>query len=43
MIELSQQALRKPGQLEDRTLRRVQYFEILNLLSWSMGTVSSVI
>lgn len=43
MIELSGQALRKPGQLEDRTLRRIQYFEILNLLAWSMGTVSSVV
>ena len=41
MIELSTQALRKPGQLEDSLLRRVQYFEILNLLSWSMGTVPS--
>ncbi|MEJ7593048.1 MAG: hypothetical protein WKF77_15995 [Planctomycetaceae bacterium] len=43
MIELSTQALRKPGQLEDCTLRRVQYFEILNLLAWSMGTVSSIV
>ena len=38
MIELSTQAIRKPGQLEDRTLRRVQYLEILNLLAWSLGT-----
>lgn len=38
MIELSNLALRKPGQLEDRTLRRIQYLEILNLLSWSMAT-----
>ena len=33
MIELSTRAIRKPGQLEDSTLRRVQYLEILNLLS----------
>lgn len=38
VIELSTQAIRKPGQLEDRTLRRVQYLEILNLLAWSLGT-----
>jgi hypothetical protein len=36
MIELSTIALRKPGELEDRALRRVQYLEILNLLSWSV-------
>ncbi len=35
MIELSTKALCKPGQLEDTTLRRVQYLEILNLLSAS--------
>ncbi|MBC7965087.1 MAG: hypothetical protein H7Z17_04095 [Fuerstia sp.] len=40
VIELSTQALRKPGQLEDRLLRRVQYSEILNLLAWSIGTAS---
>ncbi len=38
VIELSTKAIRKPGQLEDRTLRRVQYLEILNLLAWSLGT-----
>ena len=42
MIELSTQALRKPGHIKDRTLRRVQDFEILNLLAWSMGTFSSI-
>lgn len=36
IIELSTEALRKPGQLEDCTLRRVQYLEILNLLTWSL-------
>lgn len=41
MLELSKQALQKPGLLADRTLRWMQYFEILNLLSWSMGTSSS--
>jgi hypothetical protein len=41
VIELSTQALRKPGQSEDSLLRRVQYFEILNLLSWSLRTVPS--
>ena len=41
MLELSKQALQKPGLLADRALRRMQYFEILNLLSWSMGTSSS--
>lgn len=40
LVELSTQALRKPGQIEDRTLRRIQYLEILNLLAWSMATVS---
>ena len=40
MGELQRLAAR---QLEDRTLRRIQYFEILNLLAWSMGTVSSVV
>ncbi|HQX50470.1 MAG TPA: hypothetical protein PLY87_19900 [Planctomycetaceae bacterium] len=35
MIELSTKAIRKPRQLEDSTLRRVQYLEILNLLSAS--------
>ena len=40
LVELSTQAVRKPGQLEDRTLRRVQYLEILNLLAWSIGTIS---
>lgn len=43
MIELSKLAVRKPGQLEDRTLRRMQYLEILNLLSWSMETATTVI
>ncbi len=33
MIEISQTALRKPGQLHDRLVRRVQYFEMCNLLS----------
>ncbi len=41
LIEYSTHALRTPGQLEDRFLRRMQYFEILNLLSWSLGTVPS--
>lgn len=40
VIELSTHALQRPGELEDRLLRRVQYFEILNLLAWSMGTAS---
>jgi len=35
MIQLSTLALRKPGQLEDRLLRRMQYLEMLNLLVWS--------
>ena len=39
LIELSTQAIRKPGQLEERTFRRVQYLEMLNLLSWSIGTI----
>ena len=37
MIELSTCALRTPGKPEDDTLRRVQYLEMLNLLSWSIG------
>ncbi len=37
VIELSTEALKRHGQLEDRTLRRVQYLEILNLLSYSTG------
>ncbi len=32
MIELSQQALRKPGSVEHHCCRRIQYFEMLNLL-----------
>lgn len=40
VIELSTLALRKPGQVEDNTLRRIQYLEIVNLLAWSMGTAS---
>jgi hypothetical protein len=40
VIELSPLALRKPGQVEDNTLRRIQYLEIVNLLAWSMGTTS---
>lgn len=34
LIELSTQALRKQGQVEDSVFRRVQYLEILNLLAW---------
>jgi len=37
MIELSTIAMRFPAQLEDDTLRRMQYLEMLNLLSWSIG------
>ena len=37
MIELTTKALRAPGQLEARTIRRVQYLEILNLLACSFG------
>lgn len=40
MIELSTLALRRPGQIEDSTLRRLQYLEILNLLAWSVAAVS---
>jgi len=40
LVELSTQALRKPGQVEDSALRRIQYLEILNLLAWSMATAS---
>ena len=37
MIELSQQALRMPGSVEHRCCRRIQYFEMLNLLCWGVG------
>lgn len=40
MIELSTLALRRPGQIEDSTLRQLQYLEILNLLAWSVAPVS---
>ena len=40
VVEMSTQALRKPGQIEDCTLRRIQYLELLNLLAWSVETVS---
>ena len=36
-IRLSEIALRKPGESEDRVVRRVQYFEIMNLLAYTMG------
>ena len=37
MIELTTKALRTPSQLEARTIRRVQYLEILNLLACPFG------
>lgn len=37
MIELSTQAIRKPGQIEDGVFRRIQYLEILNLLAQSFA------
>ena len=42
VIELSTQALRKPGQIEDSTLRRIQYLEMLNLLAWSIETIATI-
>ena len=40
LVELSTQALRKPGHVEDTTLRRIQYLEILNLLAWSIAATN---
>lgn len=40
MIELSTTALRNPGSVADKTLRMVQYLEMLNLLAWSCGNGS---
>lgn len=37
MIKLATAALRAPGQAEDRTIRRLQYLEILNLLTFSLS------
>ena len=39
LVKLSTQALQKPGEVEDCTIRRLEYLEILNLLAWSMATV----